>query len=537
MSLAVKKPVSKARRTERNKAPSRAGRPCLSSRDQFEELITTISTQFINLPAQEIDKGIAQALKKIGRAAKADRSAVFLFKNGHVYDSYEWCAPGIHSIKDNLQGAPRQTYPWLMEKFQGGENVHIPRVDDLPPEAKAERGLLQSLRTKSLVMVPMILKNRPIGFLGFDSMRREMKWSERTLSLLKIVGEMFVNALERKRAVEVFQESEKKYRRLVDNSLTGIYVTQNHVIRFCNRTFAEIFGFERPEELIGQSVRTLVHPDDWKIVDEQVRLRESGRKKAARYEFRGVRKNGTVFEAEVLGARIQNGGEPAIQGSILDITQRKKATDALRESEKKYRALFEGVPVGLFRTDPRGRILDVNSAMARLLGVKDAASAVGIEPLGFFVNPEDYEKALAIIAEEKALRNFVYQLKRADGRVIWAQTNVNALTGHGGRILYLEGSLLDITRQRQEESALQRTADEVIRHQSALLELAKLELSDVDSAIRMIVEIVAATLSVDRVSVWLFDAGHAKIRCHDLYESGGGRHDRGMTLLAKDYPH
>jgi PAS domain S-box-containing protein len=411
MPVAVKNSVPEARRTARKPVNSQAVRPSIRSQVQFEDLITAISTQFINLAPEEIDQGITEALKKLGRAAGVDRSAVFLFKNGHGYDTYEWCARGIPSIKDNLQGAPLQSYPWLMDTFVRGENIHVPRVDDLPPEAGGERQLLQRLRTKSLVMVPMMLHSSPIGFLGFDSMRRERKWSDRTLALLKIAGEIFVNALERKRADEV-----------------------------------------------------------------------------------------------------------------------------LKESEKKYRALFEGVPVGLYRTNPKGKILDINLAMARMLGFKDTASAVDRQLLDFFLDPKDYEKALAVVSGEKALRNFVFQLKRVDGRVVWAQANVNAVSDSTGRVLYLEGSLLDITLQKHEEKTLQNTANQVIRHQAALLELAKLDLSDFGSTLETVAEIVSTTLDVDRVSIWLFDSAHSEIRCHELYERGEDRHDRGMVLKAEEYP-
>ena len=407
----MKNSVPEARRTARKPVNSLTSRPSIDSRVQFEDLITAISTQFINLAPEEIDKGINEALKKLGKAAGVDHSAVFLFKNGHDYDTYEWCARGIPPIKDNLQSVPFQSFPWYMSKLSKGENIHIPRVDDLPPEALAERKLLRGLGIRSLVVVPMILHNSPVGFLGFDSMRREMKWSERTLALLKIVGEIFVNALERKRADEV-----------------------------------------------------------------------------------------------------------------------------LKESEKKYRALFDGVPVGLYRTDPEGKILDVNLAMARILGFKDTAAAVDRRPLDFFLDAKDYEKALAVVSGEKVLRNFVFRLKRADGRVIWAQADVNAASDPGGQVLYLEGSLLDITLQKHEEKTLQETADQVIRHQAALLELAKLDLSDFGSTLETVAEIVSTTLDVDRVSIWLFDSAHSEIRCHELYERGEDRHDRGIVLKAEEYP-
>jgi PAS domain S-box-containing protein len=499
-------------------------------------LITAISTQFINLAPEDLDKGIKEALKKIGKTAGVDHSAVFLFKNGQGYDAHEWCARGIPPLKDRLQGIAVQSFPWYMGKLRQAENIHISRVQDLPPEARAERELLQNLRIKSLVAVPMLLHNSLIGFLGFDSMRREKTWSERTLTLLKIVGEIFVNALERKRSEQGLQESEKKYRRLVDSSLTGIYITLGHILRFCNQKFAEIFGFERPEELIGTSVQKLVSPESWKTVARQVRLSENGRKRTARYEFRAIRKDGSAFDAEVLGARIFYEGEPAIQGAIIDITERKRAVDDLRNSEIKYRALFEGVPVGLYRTSPDGRILDLNPTMVQMLGFEEKQSALGRSIMEFYLDPKDRDRSDVLMAKDRVLRNFEFQVKRIDGRVIWVQDNAHAVVDSKGRVLHYEGSLLEITRQKQEEKEIQNQADQVIRYQSALLELAKMSFSDLDSTLRRTTEIDARTLGVNRVSIWFFNPEHTEIICRDLYSRAESVHDMGMVLKAQEYP-
>jgi PAS domain S-box-containing protein len=535
--MAARDMANGTRQTARKVHPPRAARPAPSSRVRFEELISAISTEFINLAPGELDKGIEEALKKIGRIAGVDHSAVFLLKNGHGSDTHEWCAPGIPPLKDKLQGLPFGSYPWYIGKLQKGENILVSRVEDLPAEAAAEKELLLSLRIKSLVSVPMVLNNSLVGFLGFDTMRREMTWSERTVSLLKTVGEIFVSALERKRSGQGLEESEKKYRRLVDNSLTGIYIIQGQTIRFCNRKFAAIFGFDRPEELIGKSIRDLISPESGKPVEQQVvRLREAGRRRTERYEFRAVRKDGTLFDAEVLGARITYEGEPAVQGALIDITERKRTLENLRESENKYRALFDGIPVGLYRMDPGGKVLDLNRAMVQMLGFEDKASVLG-KPLGdFYLDAKDRDMAGALMAKDGALRNFEFQMKRADGRMIWVQDNATAVLDPKGQPLYYEGSLLDITRQKDEESEIQDRRDQLIRHQAALLELTKMSFSELESSFRKTTEIVARTLDIDRASIWNYNPAHTEITCQDLYSRPENLHDKGLVLKAEDYP-
>ncbi|MBN2408844.1 MAG: PAS domain S-box protein, partial [Candidatus Aminicenantes bacterium] len=212
------------------------------------------------------------------------------------------------------------------------------------------------------------------------------------------------------------------------------------------------------------------------------------------------------------------------------------ASRKLREGEDKYRALFEGIPVGLYRTSPDGRFLDLNPAMVRMLGYENKESVVGRFVGDFNLDPKDQKRSFAVMARDGVLENFEFQLKRADGSVIWVRDNARRVKDARGRVLYHEGSLLDITRHREEDEELQRRAEQVIRHQAALLELGKLNFSELDATLRKITEIASHTLGVDRVSIWFFDPGHSEIRCRDLYTSPDGSHDQGMVLAAENYP-
>jgi PAS domain S-box-containing protein len=127
------------------------------------------------------------------------------------------------------------------------------------------------------------------------------------------------------RLLQASLESEHKYKSLVDKSLLGIYMTQNHILKFCNSRFAEMFNYSGPEAMIGLHIRKLVAPESWDTVDREVKLRESGQKEFSQYEFRAIRRDGRRFEAEVLGSRIQYEGQPAVQGMMIDITERKRS--------------------------------------------------------------------------------------------------------------------------------------------------------------------------------------------------------------------
>jgi PAS domain S-box-containing protein len=206
------------------------------------------------------------------------------------------------------------------------------------------------------------------------------------------------------------------------------------------------------------------------------------------------------------------------------------------ETDNKYRTLFEKIPVGLYWTSPQGEILDLNPAMAQMLGYGTRDEALGKNARDFYLDPLVREHSVELLHKDNILRNFEFQLRRAGGDVIWVQDNVRIVFDGEGKVVYYEGSLLDITRKKQEEESLEKRASQVIQHQAALLELASLNLWDLEPAFPTISEIAADTLKVERVGVWLFNAEHTEIVCRDLYQRSLNRHGRGQRLSARDYP-
>lgn len=174
----------------------------LERRFRFERLVLSVSTHFINLGAQRIDSGIEQALQQIGEFCAVDRAYVFLFSAGLMSNTHEWCARGVEPQRANLQGLPLAIFPWWIARVERQEVIHIPVVADLPDEAVAERGALLEQDIASVVVVPLVFDGKSLGFIGFDSIHNGKAWAEDDITLLRITGEIVVNALERKRADE-----------------------------------------------------------------------------------------------------------------------------------------------------------------------------------------------------------------------------------------------------------------------------------------------------------------------------------------------
>ncbi len=174
----------------------------LAYRLSFEALISRLSTEMISLGSDSIDDGIAHALAEIGRFAQSDRSYVFQFEpeGSSVSCTHVWCAAGIEGHQARLQKIPVSLNAWSIERLRAGEILHVPRVDELPDEAAAERGEWQHQSVRSLLLVPMRASPAVPGYVGFDWVRAETRWPPELIFVLTIFGEMVSNLLSRHRA-------------------------------------------------------------------------------------------------------------------------------------------------------------------------------------------------------------------------------------------------------------------------------------------------------------------------------------------------
>ncbi|MEA1993890.1 MAG: PAS domain S-box protein [Euryarchaeota archaeon] len=127
---------------------------------------------------------------------------------------------------------------------------------------------------------------------------------------------------------------------------------------------------------------------------------------------------------------------------------------ALRESEKRYRTLFENVPIGIYQTTPEGQIVDANPALIRMFGYPNRESFLSLKASDLFADPERRKKQQTLLREKKLLRDFESQMHRYDGTIIWTRDNSRVVRDSKKDVLFYEGTLEDITeRKKAEEEA------------------------------------------------------------------------------------
>jgi diguanylate cyclase (GGDEF)-like protein/PAS domain S-box-containing protein len=436
-------------------AERREAQESLRRRVDFERLVSGISTHFINLSPEEVDAGIDDALAAVGRFTGADRAHVVLLNDGWQAGTmtHEWCGEGTPPRKHQLVDIPVAAFPWTLATLSAGANIVMGTLDDIPPEAVAERRLHESFGTKSGLAVPLIVNRTLTGFLGINYTKVEHGWADDVIALLRIVGEIFASALERNRALRALSASELRHRLLFERNLAGVYnSTIDGRILDCNDALAHMLGYDTRQELMQFNARDLYADPGQR--DRFAQLVQD-RRSVAGLELLLRGKNGKVVWLLESVHVVKGPDGEMFEGTVIDITDRKLAEEALRESESRYRLMAENSTDMITRTTYRGTLLYASDAVRRHLGY-DAALMIGRSMYDFILE-RDHDSVRQATAQLPA--TFVYRARRQDGTAVWFETTsrpiINAETQRVEEIVSVSR---DITERRAAEEQIEYQA-------------------------------------------------------------------------------
>ena len=277
---------------------------------------------------------------------------------------------------------------------------------------------------------------------------------------------------ERKIAEQDLRESRRMLETILAAVPVGIHLTRNRKIQWANEAWRRTFGFEREDQYEGQSTRIIYAGDgEFDLVGEILRTDlVSGEVRITEAQLR--RLDGTTFDAILrIAALDPNDATRGIIAAIADVSETKRAQEALRESERKYRATFDNAAVGIGLVDGHGRFIEANEFLANFLG----RTQEEMRNLNLFdiTHPDDVkvcvEKYQALVRGEIESYELEKRYERKDGRLVWGDMSMSGLRGADGEYRAAVGVIADISARRRSEEVRRRLATAVEQAAESIL--------------------------------------------------------------------
>ena len=418
----------------------------------------------------------AEILEPLGQASGASR--VYLFENhrdpkGQLLASQhsEWCAPSIQPeiANPSLQNLPLETYfPRWIPILSAGEPI-AGFVRNFPVN---ERQLLEPQGIISILILPLIVEGEFCGFIGFDNCIHQTLWEPLEIDLLRAAAAAFALNQERiiaqqalqkaKAALEIrvrertaeLAQSETRFRRLSEATFEGIVVHEGTTILDSNEAFARMFGYQTGEQMPSQ-ILDYIAPESHFVVLEKI---AAGLETP--YELTALKKDKSRFPIEIEAKIIPYQGAQVRVVALRDITERKAAERALRESEQKFSTAFRQSPNAItITTIPDGNLVDVSDGFLKMTGYtrSEVIGCTTLE-LNLWVHPENRQQIQQIIRQEGSLRNQEIEFRRKFGEIIVGLLSAERITLGGIDCILTVTS--DITERKKAQEALARALKE-----------------------------------------------------------------------------
>lgn len=340
--------------------------------------------------------------------------------------------------------AAEKFYGYSLAQFKG---MNMAEINLRPPEqAAAEWARVSSGEIKYLVF--------PHRLANGEARKTELHVSPITVNGNTVLFAIIHDITEHRQAGDNLPASELKFHMFAKNIPSVVYQCHNDdkfTFTYINNAIMELTGYP-PEAFLDGSLSffDLYHPEDLRIVtapfSDTFHITYRIRHKSG--EWRWVDEWGT-------GVPDNQGEIRYIEGIMVDITERKQMENALRESEERYRSLFDQMMDGIYRSTHDGRFIDVNPAMVKMFGYssKDEMLNIDIKNELYFA-PEERGSHILDTGQEEIE---AYRMRRKDGSEIWVEDHGYYVHDRQGNIIYHEGMLRDITERRRAEEVLRES--------------------------------------------------------------------------------
>jgi formate hydrogenlyase transcriptional activator len=314
----------------------------VEERLRFETLIADTSARFINVPADQVDSEIEDAQRRICEFLKIEHSSLWQVapdRPGELILTHLYRNPALPPAPDRMFGPHH--FPWMQAQGMANGMICIPDTSKLPPEATIDRENCQKYSIKATVGFPLAAGGGPVfGGIGFEATREPRDWPEPLQNRLRLVAQIFANALDRKRSEQKLRESEARLGLAAASADAGLWTLDPDTgeIWATNKLY-ELLGISPVDAFNLEKFVALVHPEDREMVRQVIRdAMQTVNESSA--EYRVVLADGSVRWMAARG-RPQGGdnGQPVrLMGVSIDVTKSKMQEQELKVLKERLQA-------------------------------------------------------------------------------------------------------------------------------------------------------------------------------------------------------
>ena len=296
-----------------------------------------------------------------------------------------------------------------------------------------------------------------------NGIEKDVSVSAKIYEVKGVIEGVFVDISARKKMEESLKESEEKFRTIAEQALMGIFIIQDDLLKYVNQYMLDLTDYSLEEVRnwkVGEFLN-LVHPKDRNLAKEQSSKKQQGLENViAHYSVRLLKKNGETIWVDNYSKTINYNGRPADLATMVDITEKVLAEKRIKESEERYRTLFDNTPFSIVIFDSNGTIIDFNSSTERLFGYK-REELVGLHYSALSTyNKEQIPKINK--RYEKLLSGEIpdpieIECIKKDGSKFWGLSKI--LPVKLGDKTYLQGMIQDITEKKDSEQKLRESEE------------------------------------------------------------------------------
>ena len=440
----------------------------LEERLRFERLLSDVSARFVNIAPDRLDEEIEHALRSVMEFFQVDRCGLLRTLPGKSswLITHVACSQDVPPVPTGIE-LPRSINPWAYDTLiEKREPICFAKPEDTPAEAEVDRATWKEWGIRSNLVIPVVTGDAVDHLIAINSVKSERALPSELIPRLRLLGEIFVNALERRRAEQALQVSEQRLSLAASSADIRLWeVDIGTGLIWVTEKGRDFYGLVPGEQMTLDRFLRRVHSDDRELIRESIEKGSAGEDINIEYRVEASPEDMRWISSRGRLSVDPSGKKRSIMGVSVDITERKAMEARIRESEERLSLATASAEAGIWVMNVATGSVWATEKLRDLFRFAPD-EALSMERFLEAIHPEDRGRVQKLVRrsiERRELLVIEYRILHPDGSVRWIVSRGRLDPGSPGRPDRLMGVSNDVTERREMEERLREQYQEIER--------------------------------------------------------------------------